>query len=375
MRRAARAAGDGSIAPHPLRVLLVADPGVPTERAEAVAEPLAEALSEGGRRTVDVAIETRLILLTPDHALDLATARDLNAQYSEAPITILLTEIPRHERGHPLIAEVFPDEQVGVVSCPTFGALATRRRLTRILAACIQRIELGFKDGSGNPEPHWSRWGYRESERSYALHAHTFFGGPRLVTGMVVANEPWRSLPRLSGVLAAAAAAGAFGIFYNSIWIMADYLPWPRLLAIAALAMVVMVAWLMASNRLWDRPERESLASVVFYYNVSTVITLLVCVLALFAALGALILGGSLVVIDVRYMADILGHPAGFMNYLRIAVLSASMGLIAGALGASFDSDADIRRLTHGQRERLRVQQEDAAKDEAAAAEGAEAAS
>jgi hypothetical protein len=28
---------------------------------------------------------------------------------------------------------------------------------------------------------------------------------------------------------------------------------------------------------------------------------------------------------------------------------------VAGALGSSFDSDVDIRRLTHGQRERQRM--------------------
>lgn len=43
------------------------------------------------------------------------------------------------------------------------------------------------------------------------------------------------------------------------------------------------------------------------------------------------------------------------MRYLDIAWLSAAMGVVAGALGSSFDNDTDLRNLTHGQRERQRM--------------------
>lgn len=46
-------------------------------------------------------------------------------------------------------------------------------------------------------------------------------------------------------------------------------------------------------------------------------------------------------------------------SLLDIAWLSAAMGVVAGALGSSFDSDADLKSLTHAQRMRTRVYSED----------------
>ncbi|MDN5655056.1 MAG: hypothetical protein L0G46_08230, partial [Kocuria sp.] len=169
------------------------------------------------------------------------------------------------------------------------------------------------------------------------------------------ANDPWRTVPKLSGALAAASATGAFGIFYSSIWQMSTYLSTLRLLSIGAVAIVVMVSWLVVSHKLWDKPVSEGLATVVMYYNLSTVLTLLVTVLALYATLGILILLGGLVVIDPEFMGQQIQQKAIFSNYLDIAWLSAAMGVVAGGIGASFDSDLDVQRLTHGQRMRQRV--------------------
>ena len=66
------------------------------------------------------------------------------------------------------------------------------------------------------------------------------------------------------------------------------------------------------------------------------------------------ILAGAVVVIAPNFMSDVLGYPADFPNYLKIAWFSAAMGVIAGALGSSFDSSTDVRSITHGQRERQR---------------------
>ena len=68
------------------------------------------------------------------------------------------------------------------------------------------------------------------------------------------------------------------------------------------------------------------------------------------------ILAGGLIVIDPEFMAQTINRPdARLNNYLDIAWLSAAMGVVAGALGSSFDSDIDVRNLTHSQRLRARV--------------------
>ena len=125
---------------------------------------------------------------------------------------------------------------------------------------------------------------------------------------MVAGNEPLKTAPRLSSALATASATGAFGIFYNSIWVMSTYLSTPRLLG----------------------------------------------VLALYGALVLLILAGGMIVIAPEYMESVIDEAPVFARYLDVAWLSAAMGVVAGALGSSFDQRTNLRTLTHGQRERQR---------------------
>lgn len=114
------------------------------------------------------------------------------------------------------------------------------------------------------------------------------------------------------------------------------------------MAIALMVLWLMYNNRLWDRPVSKNRAWLITLYNVSTVVTLLLCVIMLFAALLVFTLVGGLVIISPEFMEQILGYEVGFTDYLRIAWLSASMGVIGGGLGSSFDSEEDIRRSLTG---------------------------
>ena len=84
-------------------------------------------------------------------------------------------------------------------------------------------------------------------------------------------------------------------------------------------------------------------------------VTLVLCVTALYLLLVAAIVACAGVVIAPDYMTETLGREAGPGAYLRIAWLSAAMGVVAGGLGSSFDSETDLRRITHGQRERSRM--------------------
>ena len=134
-----------------------------------------------------------------------------------------------------------------------------------------------------------------------------------------MANEPLRMARRLSRAMAAAAATGAFGIFYSSIWQMPHHLSIARLTSIGAIAIAVMVGRLITINRLWDRPVNEHLAQVVFYYNLSTVLTLTISVTGLYALLVIGILAGGLIVIDPEFMALTIHRPeARLTNYFDI---------------------------------------------------------
>lgn len=341
------------------RVVLIADPGTPTKRAEAAKDELAERLARELGQEVSVEVRSATLRLTPEFELDMEAAEELAELTEPAHATVFLTEIPRHTRGHPLIAEVFTGPSIAVISLPTFGVWARAERLVTTMTASVMHMI----DGDPNQRPssgfRWSSWTYDQEDREHLLHAHTFTGGPRMAMGMIMANEPWKAVPKLSSALAAAAAAGAFGIFYTSIWQMADYLPTARLILIGLLAITLVATWLIFGHRLWEKPKRESLAAVTVLYNFSTVMTLLVGVALVYAILFTVILFSSLIVIDARFMADVLGNETEWNDYVELAWLSAALGLFAGAIGASFDSDTDLRRLTHGQREWMRTPESD----------------
>lgn len=336
-------------------VLVVTDPGLPTRLVESIKDEFERILQDLFSPPIQVMTRTRFVRIDPRNSLDFADARKVAEDDERVDVTLLLTEIPRHTEGKPLIAEIFPDENVGVLSCPTFGAWATRKRILTTLVDAT--IRLSPTSETRDPEVYgsrWSRWSEHPETGSLALHAHTFTGAPRTVLGMTRGNDPLRIIPRLSSAIAAASATGAFGIFYSSIWEMSDALSTLRLLSIGIMAMTAMGLWLMISNGLWDKPRHEKFSRVVMLYNMSTVLTLLTSMLLLYLSLVVLILLGGLVVIAPGFMSQLLGTDAQFSHYLGIAWLSAAMGTVAGALGSSFDSETDLRELTHGQRERQR---------------------
>lgn len=332
-------------------VLVLSDPGQCTARSQAVAERFEEELTRVyGAATVHV--RAQFLAISDANTLEFGTITSMREDYDGIDAVLILTEMPRRSHGKPEIAKIFPEESAAALSYPTLGVLAGKRRLVSLFMSCVLRLVDGAPSGSRERyELRGNRWLEPSGGEPGFLLAHSITGVPRTVLGLVASNAPWRTAPQLSTALAAAAAAGAFGVFYNSIWQMSAALSTGRLLMIGLLAVGLMVLWLLKSNGLWERAERAGPTEVFVYYNLSTVVTLFLVVLGLYLTLFVVILGASLVVIDPGFMAEIMGGPVGFTNYVDIAWLSAAMGVVAGGLGTSFDERTDIRHLTHGRRE------------------------
>ena len=116
-------------------------------------------------------------------------------------------------------------------------------------------------------------------------------GGPRgyvrVLGGMVRANRPWRLVPRLSKVLAAALATGAIATVNSTVWSMTAPLSTPRLLIAMVGSVALMIGWLIVDAHLWHRstdtpPEERRGTSL---YNASTVVTVGIGVLVCYVGL------------------------------------------------------------------------------------------
>lgn len=86
----------------------------------------------------------------------------------------------------------------------------------------------------------------------------------------------------------------------------------------------------------------------------STVITLFLGVAYMHVLLFGTVLAGAATVISPDYLQQTLGHPVDAGDYLTLAWLATSMGLVAGALGSGLETEHAVRRATYSRRQRER---------------------
>lgn len=332
-------------------IVVYTDPGRTSLLVRKMLQQPQRGRNSGWARGAEVTQEQVLIPLRDDATLDLGAAKRW-ARESEADMTVIVTEIPRMAGGRPKTAELHFSERLAIISLPALGPTfimhSLRRELHRVVTALVNESVDAARSYGG----YYAHVEEQKGDDTFFISPGMFFPGRVWMTlGMVASNEPFWALPKLSGVFAAAAATGAFGIFFTTIWEMASFLPHWRLAVVSVAAISIVSAWLIISNRLWDRSDVVGGAREAAMYNTSTVVSLLTSVTALYLVLFASILVVGMLLIEPGFMAATLGEDAQFMNYVEIAWLSASLGTFAGAIGSNFDDSADLQNLTQGSRE------------------------
>lgn len=396
--------------PGPRVIGLVADPGTPWSLVRRIARDF-EAHLEGrlGRQrgwrveihqeTLPVAADGGLVLEQP--ARDLADRRGWDT-------VIAVVDLPRFEEGRGVVADVVPQLRLAVVCLPALGVASPTRRLRETLLRVVEHLDAlpdaappdAEMDVEGSAEDGDPGEPARDSETGAGTHADTgelaalaplpdttagtsaqegawgrhrtstvyvkgWVGSLRLLAGMVLANRPLRMPRDMTWSIAAASAAGAYGVFFGSIWVLSSVMSLWRLAVVMVLAILLLVVWLIVTNGLWTRGTRHRHSSRLD--NLSTFVTVgIACTVVyviLFTTLG--VVAG--VIIPVEYLSDQLESPTGTGDYLRLVWLAASMGTMAGAVGSSFDDSERIRNATYSLRERHRRAAQDETSAEAAA--------
>lgn len=103
--------------------MLLADPGVAARRIKKIEEAFLAEACDVFVDEVTVEIEMRSLRITPEGSLDIEALRELDADHLDAD-AVMLTEVPRHVEGRPLVAEILPKNRTAVVSYPTLGVLS-----------------------------------------------------------------------------------------------------------------------------------------------------------------------------------------------------------------------------------------------------------
>jgi thiamine transporter ThiT len=212
---------------------------------------------------------------------------------------------------------------------PTVGEDGGRRRIIgRRLRELVDRED---EDGQG-----------------FGLVAGVVTGNLRLLLGMLRANRPWQLALRLSRALVAAVAAGVFALVTSDIWRLGDHLGAVRLTLIAIGSVVAVVATIVIGAGLWERaPPERSAREQVALFNIVTLTTVVIGVLALYLALLILTVIGALLLVPRGLLADAVGHGVGVAGVLELAWLATSVATIGGALGAGLESDEAVQEAAY----------------------------
>lgn len=315
----------------------MADPGVPRRVAAAIAEGLADDLTRdlGGRWRVEVDEET--LPLGPDGEIRLTEHAPRLLREHSWDFVLYLTDLPTGPSGTPQLYDVSGSTAAALVSLPILGVFRVRSKV-RALARKLVGASSG-RQGLGTP----GTAGLPSAKQT----------GPvtkvRLLAGMVLNNRPTRMGMSLTGVVAAAAGTGAFGIFYGSIAALAVALHPMRLLLISIVGVATLVTWLIVRNGLWNSSDQFTPGNR-HLDNSATVVTVALGVSLMFLGLFAAMFLLALLVMDAGYLEDQLGRPVGMLDFLHLAWLSSCLGTFAGALGSNFDDEETVRVATYSLR-------------------------
>ncbi|MGH3652140.1 hypothetical protein [Glutamicibacter sp.] len=336
---------------------LIADPGIAQVLANRVSHRLAGALNRLDDHEYDWQVDVAPFTL-PTGATGRVALNDkvprLREKYGWDYI-IYLTDVPHYVQGRPVRSVISIRESSAVLSMPSLG-LARRSKVARELAQLVRELSTGERP-SQEPKPleramrvHASR-ADGENEHNRITSIEGLRGRLLLIAGMVRSNRPWRLVPKLSSAMAGAVATGAFGVFYTSIWSMADYLSSQRLALITVSSILILTLWLLLHNRLWESPQGSRRRERLVVYNAATVLTVGFAATAMYVLMFLALLAGSLIVIDQEYLAYQLRHSVTLAEYVNLAWLASSLGTMGGAIGSSFDDVASVQRATFSQRE------------------------
>jgi hypothetical protein len=361
---------------------LIPAPDIPEKIAKELASELPDLLS--GRIDAGVLWEVPVVVdpLTgtdreAPEILDACCERRLGEGWD---LALCLTDLPVYRGGTLVVADVSAKRGVAGLSLPALGAIRLRTRARELTFRLAQELyERSEEHGPEDPpargsQPTGSVGSFRRVDPPDAdmkamdvdarFASEGALGHLRLWSGMVLANRPWKMLPAFKGAIAAAFATGAYVLAISSMWLLADAVGFWRLLALMAVAIVAMVAWIIVAHHLWERPKYPHQRKWTALYNGVSVLTVSAAVLLAYAILFALLFAAAWVFVPGAYFQSTLKHPVGFGEYLTLSWLGASLATVAGALGASLEDEETVREASYGYRQRRRLEDEEDPEEE-----------
>ena len=173
-------------------------------------------------------------------------------------------------------------------------------------------------------------------------------GRVRLLTGMVRANRPGRALLGLSKLLVGVFGTVAFALTNSTIWQVGDGLGPLRLTVIMLLGLAALVAWLIITHDLWEKPDRHTPTELARMFNWGTTLTLTLATLVSYIVLFVVTALAAALLIDTSVLQQTLQRPPHATDYLALAWIISSLATVGGAIGSGLEDEETVRASAYG---------------------------
>ncbi|MFF0655156.1 hypothetical protein [Micromonospora tulbaghiae] len=335
----------------PVVLCLVAAPGAATDLMRRLEPDLADLIASR-LRGVEWAVRCvsdRLVEWPADLSQLVAAARRRMLD-ENGHLVVSITDLPLQTARRPVVAHASMTHGVAVLSLPALGAVdvvhRARETTVRLVAALV-----GGDSEPASVDRRLRELGDRVDEHGGAFGFVTgvVTGNVRLLLGMLRANRPWRLAIRLSRALVAALTAGVFALVTSDIWRLSQDADPARLGLLTAGSVVAVTLTIVIGAGLWERaPEQPRAREQVVLFNIVTLATVVIGVLALYLALLALTLAGAFLLLPEATLADALGYRPGVGAVAELAWAATSIATVGGALGAGLETDEAVREAAYG---------------------------
>jgi hypothetical protein len=364
--------GEQVSSPDVTVVVLLADPDAPTEIARRAARLLPTRLAgrSAEERQFDVTVISEPFSSGTEDPPTLMQRILDRLPEGKADVVVALTELPLHSHGRKLVVDLSHERGLALLSLPALGGVRLRARTQRaveeVVLGLVDPPAQGTEDGKEN-HPLVRRFASRLApirlgpvDPEETTDLRYVVTGPRghlrVLAGMVRANRPWRLVPGLSRSFAAALATGAIATVNSTVWNLSETLDTWRLVVATVGSIALMTGWLIVDAHLWHpsagaSPEATQKARL---YNASTVITLMIGVLACYLGLFVINLVWALFILSDRVWAAMTQTPLNTTAYVTLSWFVASVATVGGALGSSLEGDDAIRAAAYSKREQER---------------------
>lgn len=285
-----------------------------------------------------------------------------------------VTDLPSLSHRRAVVSEFDSEKSVSLLSLPALGCFYLKKKLKRMIIHHIQYMYKYNEDSTSfdssklstpavmniTPETPVEE---NESTNRYIIKSY-FIGWLKIVLGMTSINEPWTIITNFKTLVSLAFATGTYIAIFSTPWELSiDYQPW-RLIALMFFSITGMVFWLIYAHKLWENQSAKTTVHYRWLYNLTTFMTLLFVTVANYCILFILLTISISMFVPPEIFNAWTRADESFtvMNYINLIWFATSLGMLAGALGSTAESEEKIRSVTYSYRQYyryLQLQEED----------------